>query len=41
MNLCMTTFGDRFNLVLSYLDGVLEDSAAAAMMGHFKSLLVE
>jgi hypothetical protein len=41
VNLCMTTFAGRFNLVLSYLDGVMEDSAATAMMRRFKSLLVE
>jgi len=40
LNLCMTYFGDHFNLVLSYLDGALQDSEAREMMGRFKSMLI-
>jgi hypothetical protein len=39
LNLCMTFFGDHFNLVLSYVEGVMKDEEAVAMMACFKSLL--
>jgi hypothetical protein len=41
LNLCMTWYGDHFNLVLSYLDGVIEDGAAGEVLRGFKRLLVE
>lgn len=40
INLCMTSYGGRFNLVLSYLEGVLDDATARTMMGTFKAALV-
>lgn len=39
LNLCMTYFGDHFNLVLSYVEGVMKDEEAKEMMVRFKSLL--
>jgi hypothetical protein len=41
LNLCMTYFGDHFNLVLSYLEGAVQDSEAREMMTRFKALLIE
>jgi len=41
LNICMTFFRGRFNLVISYMDGVIEDSAARELMRQFKSLLLE
>ncbi len=40
MNLCMTFFGGRFNLVLSYLEGAMEDATAAEILRGFKGSLV-
>ncbi len=40
LNLCMTFFGGRFNLVLSYLEGVMSDEQAGEMMRVFKQSLV-
>jgi hypothetical protein len=40
LNLCMTFFGDRFSLVLSYVEGVMKDEEAAQMMTVFKQLLI-
>jgi hypothetical protein len=40
MNLCMTYFANRFNLVLSYLDGAMEDVTARQIMQTFKNSLV-
>ncbi len=40
LNLCMTTFGGRFNLVLSYLEGVMNDTTAATLMRTFKAALL-
>lgn len=40
LNLCMTRFGDRFNLVLSYVEGALDALTAERMMREFKALLV-
>ena len=41
MNLCMTTFAGRFNLVLSYLEGAMDDAVAREIMLQFKASLVE
>lgn len=41
LNLCMTFFGGRFNLVLSYLEGVMTDEQAREMMRVFKQSLVD
>ncbi|CAN5513447.1 hypothetical protein BH10PLA1_BH10PLA1_09200 [soil metagenome] len=40
LNLCMTYFGGRFNLVLSYLEGAMTDDEARRMMAAFKSSLI-
>jgi hypothetical protein len=40
MNLCMTYFADRFNLVLSYVEGVISDSQAMQFLNEFKASLV-
>jgi hypothetical protein len=40
LNLCMTFFGGRFNIVLSYLDGAIEDREAAEIVERFRSSLV-
>lgn len=40
LNLCMTYFGGRFNLVLSYLEGAMTDDEAKRMMTTFKASLV-
>ncbi len=40
LNLCMTFFDDHFNLVLSYLDGAMQESEAREMMSRFKSMLI-
>jgi hypothetical protein len=39
VNLCMTQFGGAFNLVLSYVDGVMDDDDARKMIAHFKASL--
>jgi hypothetical protein len=41
MNICMTQFDGHYNLVLSYVDGVLTDEQARAIMSRFKAMLVE
>ncbi len=41
LNLCMTFFGGRFNLVLAYLEGVMSDAQAGEMMRVFKRSLVK
>ena len=41
MNLCMTFFAGRFNLVLSYLEGAMEDETARQIMRRFKTTLVD
>ena len=40
MNLCMTFFAGRFNLVLSYLEGAMDDATAEQILQTFKSSLV-
>lgn len=40
LNLCMTFFAGRFNLVLSWVDGVLEESQGKRLMEIFKASLV-
>jgi hypothetical protein len=40
LNLCMTTHNGRFNLVLSYLSGVLNDATATTLIRTFKAALV-
>jgi hypothetical protein len=39
VNLCMMLFKGRFNLVLSYVDGVMTDGQASEMMARFKTSL--
>jgi hypothetical protein len=41
LNLCMTWYGGHFNLVLSYLEGAIEDRAARDILSAFKRSLVE
>jgi hypothetical protein len=41
LNICMTFFRGRFNLVISYMEGVIENSAATQLMRQFKALLLE
>jgi len=41
MNLCMTTFAGRFNLVLSYLEGAMDDASARKILERFKASLIE
>lgn len=41
MNLCMTFYARRFNLVLSYVEGAMEDSVAKEILRRFKASLVE
>ncbi len=40
LNLCMTFFGGRFNLVLSYLEGVMSHESAKLLMQKFKTSLL-
>ena len=40
MNLCMTCFHGSFNIVLSYVEGSLDDSSARALMQQFKASLL-
>jgi hypothetical protein len=41
LNLCMTWYGDHFNLVLSYIDRAIEDGTARDVLQKFKATLVE
>lgn len=41
MNICMTQFAGRYNIVMSYVDGVLKDKEARAIVAAFKRMLVE
>lgn len=41
LNLCMTWYGDHFNLVLSYLEGAVDDATARDIVREFKASLVE
>jgi hypothetical protein len=41
MNLCMTFFAGRFNLVLSYLQGAMDNATAKQLLADFKSSLIE
>jgi hypothetical protein len=41
LGVCMSFFRGRFNLVISYMDEVIEDSAAKELMRQFKSLLLQ
>jgi hypothetical protein len=40
MNICMTWFANHFNLVISYVEGVISDAAAANLLHVFKSSLL-
>jgi hypothetical protein len=40
LNVCITSFAGRFNLVISYLDGALSDAAARELLRHFKAGLL-
>jgi len=41
LNLCMTWYADHFNLVLSYLDGTIDDQVARDVLKQFRSSLVQ
>jgi len=41
LNICMTEFRGRFNLVISYMQDVIDDDAAKLLMQEFKSVLVQ
>jgi hypothetical protein len=41
LNICMTTFAGRFNLVISYVEGALEDAIARKILEKFKELLLK
>ena len=41
LNVCMTSFAGRFNLVVSYLEGSLPDSVAGRLLKEFKAALLE
>ena len=41
MSICMTVFGGRFNLVISYIEGTLDPAVAAKIIREFKTLLVK
>ena len=41
LNVCMTWFGNRFNLIVSYLEGAIADKAAEELLGQFKAGLVK
>jgi hypothetical protein len=41
LNLCMTFFAGRFNLVLSYLQGAMDDATAKAILANFKASLID
>jgi hypothetical protein len=40
VNLCMTSFAGRFNLTLSYIEGVMDDATAGEIVARFKSSLI-
>ncbi len=40
LNICMTTFAGRFNLVISYVEDALNDGVAERILREFKSLLL-
>jgi len=40
VNLCMTFFAGRFNLVLSYLQGAMDDATAKQLLANFKTSLI-
>jgi len=40
MNLCMTYFANRFNLVLSYLEGAMDETTAGKILDQFKTSLI-
>jgi hypothetical protein len=40
LNICMTTYGGRFNLVMSYVEDALSDAVARRVLREFKSLLL-
>jgi len=41
LNICMTEFGGRFNLVISYMQDVIDDASARRLMHEFKSVLLQ
>jgi hypothetical protein len=41
MNLCMTFYAGHFNLVLSYVEGAMEDDTAKEILRRFKTSLCE
>lgn len=41
MNICMTQFGGRYNIVMSYVDGVLKDAQARSIVESFKRMLTQ
>jgi hypothetical protein len=40
LNLCMTFFAGRFNLVLAYLEGAMDDATAREILAKFKASLI-
>jgi hypothetical protein len=40
LNICITYFRGRFNLVVSYIDGAIEDQSAKRLMDEFKSSML-
>ena len=41
VNLCVTAFANRFNIVLSYLQGALGDDVARDIVRRFKASLID
>jgi len=41
LNICMTTFAGRFNLVISYVEDALSDAVAGRILREFKVLLLK
>jgi hypothetical protein len=41
LNICMTTFAGRFNLVISYVEDALSDTVAVQILREFKALLLK
>ena len=41
LNICMTTFAGRFNLVISYVEDALSDAVAWRILREFKALLLK
>lgn len=41
MNICMTQFGGRYNIVMSYVDGVLTEAQAHSIITAFKRMLTQ